>query len=292
MEKAFLIPFLKAAIPEFDWILSDMEDNGGWLNLNENLIQNSILLKMEWWKAYEDEKLFNIYRALMLVDFDELKEIKTKEQAEQLNKELISELSQYIQSDEYKELSLIKPLSDDEKKELKKEIEKLLSDLSEEEQIKYWRDVSFYFLGFFCTFFDLLSLMVHGRSMRQLVRDAKQNDDQAFILAAQTDRMVLYLPYFQERLKRAQLSNDEVFLRDLSYRIRNPIIRSKIKRRTLWLLFALLESEGHLDMPLSELLELCKDIGVYGDQFGIGDENSLSKRRREYQSNQGTRKIF
>jgi len=292
MEKEFLIPFIKAAIPEFDWILSDMEENGGWLNLNENLIQTFIQLKLEWWKAYDDEKLFNVYRALMVLDLDDLKAIKTKEQAEELNKDIISELSEFIQSEEYLELSTIKPLSDDEKEKLKKETEKMLSDMSEQERIEYWRDISFYWLGFFCTFFDLLSLMIHGKSLRQLVNEAKQGDDKSFILAAQTDRMVLYLPYFQERLKRAQLGNDGVFLRELSYRIKNPLVRGKIKRRTLWLLFALLESEGQLDMPLSELLVLCEETGVYGDQFGIGDENSLGKRRREYISNQGTGKIF
>lgn len=205
MEKELLIPFLKASIPEYDWILSDMEKSGGWLNLNENLIQNTISLKLEWWKAYEDEKLFNVFRLLMFLDPDEIKELNTVEKAEQVNEELTNDVYEFIQSDEYKELTDIKPFTEEGKKEIKKATEKWLAGLSEEETKKYWTDISHYWLGFFATFFDLLALMIQGKSMRQLVKEASNGIDASYHQAVQIDRTVLFLPYFQQRLLRAQL---------------------------------------------------------------------------------------
>lgn len=172
--------------------------------------------------------------------------------------------------------------------ELRTELERA----SEEERKIYWQNVGFFWMGFILTFFDLLALMIHGKCMRQLVMEARNGDDRAFALAVQIDRTVLSLKYFQNRINRAQLSRDYEFLDSVAYRIRNPAVRGKIRRRTLWLFFAVLDSEGLLNMPAEELLEMCEEAGVYGKEFGVGDANSLGKRRREYFRNRGTRKYF
>ena len=289
MEKEILLAFLKAALPAYDSILGDLEKSNGWLNLNENLIQNAIALKLQWWKAYDDEKLFKIYQLLMFLDLDDIKAIKTEEDALKIREELTNEHLKFINSEEFKNL---RPYTDEEIAEMREAMEKMLSELSEEEKKKFWTNVAYYFLGLYSGFFDLLALMIHGKTMRQLVTEAKEGNDDSYCLAVQTDRMVIYLPYFQERLTGAQLGRDADFIDKLGYRFKNPILRGKIRRRTLWLLFALLEIEGQLEMPLKDLLPLCIDVGVYGDQYGVGDENSLGKRRREYYKNRGTRKYF
>jgi len=292
MEREFLIIFLKSILPQFDLILSSMEDSHGWLNLPLPLIDNLVRLKLKWWAAYENEKLFSLYRLLMFVDIDTMKNIQTQEEAEILKASLVNEIYDYINSEEYRELQELKPITKEEKKELSDEISKWLEDLTEEERREFWRNVAYYWLGFFTTLFDILAVMIHGRSMRQLVSEAKAGDDNAMSLAIQIDRMVIYLPYFQERLLRAQAGCEINLLDKIGYRIKNPIIKGKIRRRTLWLLFAILESEGHFNMPLKDLLAICAELGVYGDKYGIGDENSLGKRKREYLKNRGTRKYF
>jgi hypothetical protein len=266
-----------------------MEKSGGWLKLNAPLLDSVTKFKLQWWKAYENEKVFKTYQALMLIDIDTLKSIQTIEEAEIIKQSLINESYALLNSDLVKET---RPFTEDEKAEMIQALQAMLAAFSDEERKEYWQGVAFYWLGFIITFFDILSLMVHGKSLRQLVTAAKQGDDEAYYLAVQVDRTVLFLPCFQDRLLQAQMSGDSQFLESLAYRIKNPIIRGKIRRRTLWLLFALLESESQLDMPLRELLELCIQVGAYGKEFGVGDENSLAKRKREYQANHRTRKIF
>lgn len=289
MKKESLAPFLRSVIPEYDLMIADMENSGGWLVLNDNIIENSIRLKLEWWKAYEDEKLLKTYQLLMFFDLEELKQIKTEQEALHAREELESFMLEFAESKDFKEC---RPLTDEETAEIKQYIERVLADSTKEEQVEFWRDISFQLLGLYSSFFDLLALMIHGKSMRQLVFEAKENNDKSFVLAVQTDRMVLSLPYFQQRMLKAQLRGERQFLDELGYRMKNPVIKGKIRRRTLWLVFALLENEGLLDMPLNELLYICTEAGIYGDTYGIGDENSLGKRRREYKLNKGTRKYF
>lgn len=289
VSKEFFTHFLKAALPEFEWVLSEMEKSGGWLNLPQNLVDVFFKLKFQWWLAYDNDRIFNTYQALMFIDVETLKSIQSQEEANALTEALKSDLYDLLKSEEF---ISSKPYTEEEKKAIVEYLKQMLEKATDVERKEFWQSVAFYWLGFIVTFFDLLALMVHGRSMRQLVASAKGGNDAAYTLAVQVDRTVLFLPYFQQRLQRAQLSKDTVFLDLLGYRLKNPIIKGKIKRRTLWLLFALLDSEGQLDMPLTELLQLCEDVGAYGKEFGVGDENSLSKRRREYRENHGTRKIF
>ncbi|NOY73951.1 MAG: hypothetical protein GXP14_16545 [Gammaproteobacteria bacterium] len=133
------------------------------------------------------------------------------------------------------------------------------------------------------SFFNYLALMIHGRSMCQLITDAKDGDDVAFCLAVQIDRTVLQLPCFQKRLLKSQFSDDDVFLEKLASRIRTPILQSKIRYRTLMLTFAILDVANMLyDLPLEKLLDICEAIGVTGGENGIDDVDKLAKRRLEY----------
>ena len=51
--------------------------------------------------------------------------------------------------------------------------------------------------------------------------------------------------------------------------------------------FALLDDEGFLEMPLNDLMAVCEDIGVYGREFGVEDTESLRKRRKYYREQTG-----
>jgi len=218
-----------------------------------------------------------------------IKGLQSPEEAKALEVTITLDAYELVTS---KELNDARPYTDEEKLAQVEALKELLAVATDDEKREFWQQMAFYWLGMLLAFHELLALLVHGRSMRQLVNDAKRGDDKAYVLAVQTDRTVLNLPYFADRLLRAQISGDHVFLDSLGYRMKNPLINGKIKNRTLFLLFAILESENKLDMPLKELLQLCQDVGVYGKQYGVGDVNSLGKRRREYKKNQGTRKYF
>jgi len=133
------------------------------------------------------------------------------------------------------------------------------------------------------SFFNCLALMIHGRSMCQLITDAKSGDDAAFCLAVQIDRTVLQLPYFQKRLLKSQFSDDEEFLKKLASRIQTPILQSKIRYRTLMFTFAVLDIANFLDkLSHEKLLNICVEIKVTGGDSGIDDVDKLGKRLQEY----------
>ncbi len=133
------------------------------------------------------------------------------------------------------------------------------------------------------SFFDILALMIHRRSMCQLISDAKDGDDEAFCLAVQIDRTVLQLPYFQQRLLKSQFTYDVDFLDKLSSRIRTPILQSKIQYRTLTLIFVLLDDMNILfDLPHRKLRDVCEEIGVTGKENGIDDVSTITYQLNKY----------
>lgn len=157
--------------------------------------------------------------------------------------------------------------------------------LGSEEQVKAVKQAQIAMLAFLAAFFNTIAIMIHGRKMTDLVQAAEQGDDDAYCLAVQIDRRILSaLPYFKERHKKAISGVEIDFLDKLHYRITNPPFRSKIRHKTLWLTFAILDECGYLDGSLKhrEILDICEEAGVGGSQNGIEDVGYLSKRLREY----------
>ena len=176
-------------------------------------------------------------------------------------------------------------MSDDEFNSFKDEIDQ---DINKEDtlSVQEQQEGLLYIYILITHFFNILALMIHRRSMCELVNDAKNGDNEAFCLAVQIDRTVLQLPYFQKRLLKSQFSNDAEFLNKLASRLRTPISQSKIRYRTLILTFAMLDDMDILDsLTLEELLNVCDKIGVTGKEHGIDDVDKLRKRLHEYRKN-------
>lgn len=91
---------------------------------------------------------------------------------------------------------------------------------------------------------------------------------------------------------KAQLTGDEAFLYALAYRIKSPLVSTKIRYKELWLTFAILDDEGLLTLSHEEIFNICQEVGVYGRQYGVEDVGHLTKRLQEYRKLQGNRKIF
>lgn len=143
------------------------------------------------------------------------------------------------------------------------------------------------FTAFLVLFHDIVSFLVHGRRITDLVQSAINGDDEAFCLAAQTDRLVLSLPYFRERFFKAielETDDDARFIYNLSYRMQNPVLRGKIKHRKTWIALLLLDSMNLLDGSLTrtEILSMLDEAGIEG----IGSEDNLSRMLRKFRAYQ------
>ncbi|MFZ2170989.1 MAG: hypothetical protein WAW61_15300, partial [Methylococcaceae bacterium] len=164
----------------------------------------------------------------------------------------------------------------------------------EEERVDICNRAICYLTFFLITFHNHLAIMVHGRKMTQLVTEAIQGNDDAFVLAAQIDSTVLQsIPYFQERVTRARREGDSNFLDKLAYRQKIPPLQGKIRFRLLYLLFAMLDGMNILsDLTCSEILDICDAAGLDRWQNRIEDEGYLAKRLREYRRFQIHKSIY
>lgn len=141
--------------------------------------------------------------------------------------------------------------------------------------------------AFLVLFHDIVSFLVHGRRITDLVQCALNGDDEAFFLAAQTDRLVLTIPYFRERMLKAlnlQTDEDARFIYNFAYRMQNPVLRGKIKHRKVWIALLLLDSMSLLDGSLTrtELLAMLDEAGIEG----VGSEDNLSRMLRKFRAYQ------
>ena len=141
------------------------------------------------------------------------------------------------------------------------------NDFPEDEKNAALKTATFFWAFFFCSFFNTLSLMIHGVKLTSLVPLALAGDDDAFLKAVQVDHMLLvHHPYFRERKAVAQNNGEADFLSKLAYRESNSPLRGKIRYPALYMLFGILESfrwlnelkhdglQGALHDGLSELL--------------------------------------
>lgn len=141
--------------------------------------------------------------------------------------------------------------------------------------------------GFLVFFHDTISFLVHGRRITDLIQSAINGDDEAFCLAVQTDRLVLTIPYFRDRMLKAlnlQSDDDAKFIYNLSYRMQNPVLRGKIKHRKVWIALLLLDSMNLLDGSLTrtELLVMLDEAKIEG----VGSEDNLSRMLRKFRAYQ------
>ena len=274
------VRLLKALVPQIDDVLGYMEDNGGWLPLNDQFLSAVHNLSIKKWSEYYlDERKLKAIWLLMFVGEEGVKEITDPEK---VRDDLKSDLTEFLEGPE------LTPPTDAELEEFKAEF--AASD--EATQTAITKQTIFMYLGFITSLFNYLALMVHGRTMCQLVADALGGDDDAYRRAVQIDRTVLTLPYFQDRLLKAQFSNDAHFLKTVGDSLKRPILSSKIRYRTLWLTFAILEDEGLIGLPHDQILDICEQIGVYGKAYGVEDVGHLRKRLRDYRRYQRTSNIF
>lgn len=166
----------------------------------------------------------------------------------------------------------------------RKDAEALFKSMSVEEQAESVRQAQHFFCFFFASFYQNLSVMVHGEKLTSLVAQAKAGNDKAFAKAIQIDKRILTVdPYFRERYERAQMEPPGDFFDDVAYRLKAPPYRGKIRHKSLWLAFSILERSGLLDtLTHREIMEMCDEAGVGGDKNRIASEKHLGNRLREY----------
>ncbi|HUX80431.1 MAG TPA: hypothetical protein VMW10_11925 [Alphaproteobacteria bacterium] len=283
LTREFASSYLKEIIPEYEEMLVFIEQNGGWINMPPKMIE--IIDRLKLHNYPELYRSAEMHAKMLLLAFMSVEELNTlgaefKLMSDNDKVYCMQDLVQFMgdTSDAF-----LESIPDTPEKE--QATKTALNKLSSEDQAKAVKQAQIAMLAFLASFYSTISIMVHGRKMTDLVQAAEQGDDDAYCLAVQIDKRILSaLPYFKERYEKAISSVEIDFLDKLHYRITNPLLRSKIRYKTLWLTFAFLDECGYLDGSLKhrEILDICEEAGVGGHLNRIEDVGSLSKRLREY----------
>lgn len=292
LSREFISSSLKEFIPEYEEMLIYIEQSGGWIAMPPKILKIVDRLKIHNYpELYRNEGTIS---KLLLLSFMSVEKIN----------ELGAELLQMPERDRpHRVEELIKSIGEatdtisenfPDTPEKEQEANQIFSELCPDDQAKAIRQAQIMMSAFLAAFFNLISMMTHGRKMTDLVQAAERGDDHAFQLAVQIDKRILSgLLYFKERHEKAISGGDIDFLDKLHYRLTNPLLRSKIRYKTLWLALAYLDVSGHLDGSLKhrEILDICNDAGVGGYKNRIEDVAYLSIRLREYRKFQKTNEM-
>lgn len=271
---------LRSAIPDAEWLLRQIESQDGWFRFPPFLIETIANLKLgNYPLLYTCEPAIT---GIFLRGFLGEEEIKALAlEVESMGLEERATAFGEIAADLNSSFENIEIPKTPEQRRVAKE---LFESLSPEEQAQSIKATQHFFLSFFATFYQNLSTMVHGEKLTSLVAQAQAGDDHAFVKAVQIDRRILTtLPYFQQRYATAHDEADSNFFDLLAYRQKSAPYRGKIRHKSLWLAFSMLEQAGLLDsLSHREILEMCDEAGVGGYENRIQSVKHLSSRLQEY----------
>lgn len=275
-----VVESLRSSIPDAEWFLRHIESEQGWVRFPPYLANTITNLKIQNYPLlYSSEGAIAAIFLKGLMTADEIHELNSELESATLD-ERGEFLTNFIASLTEVADSIEIPKTPEAQEAAR---QKFLS-LSEEDQKKAVKVSQHFFAFFFASFYQNLSVMVHGEKLTSLVAQAVAGSDVAFAKAVQIDRRILTeYPYFRERFARAQMEGDSDFYDLVSYRVNAPPYRGKIRYKTLWLTLSVLDSTGFLnELKHREILDVCDEVGVDGWANRIQDVKYLSKRILEY----------
>lgn len=271
---------IASSIPEAEWLLDKIESDDGWFRFPSVLVDAIKNLKIDSYPLlYENERSITRMLELAFVGEANIDEFNIEFARASLQKrdamlgEILIEFDEFMDSVDF-------PKTPEQQSRAKGEFDAL----SKEEQSEAILFAQRWYCFFFASFFQNLSMMVHGEKLTSLVAQAKNGNDEAFVKAVQIDRRILItIPYFKERFARAQDEGDTEFSDKIAYRLKCAPYKGKIRFKSLWLTFSLLDQLGLLDtLTHSEVLEICDKAGVGGEKNRIDDVKTLTKRLKDY----------
>jgi len=282
--------FVVQFAPEYAAILRDLQRQGKWLRLPDEMLNIRNNLKIHnYVELYDDEKRIGVAMFIGLLGQQGFKELNS-EVSELSREEQSAWLHEFVaDADAFDIESSFPPESEEARRELTKQFE----ELSEEEKKEAIKQARLFWGFVFAYFHNVLSLMIHGAKLSTLVPQAISGDEDAFVKAIQIDRsLTVHHPFFRQRRLEAQEKGESKFLARIAYRENNPTLRGKIRYPGLYMVFACLEATNWLhDFTHNEILDLCDEAGLDRYQNRIEDVNYLTKRLLEYRRMQKIRGV-
>lgn len=282
IDRSSAVRLIRGMTADWLWLLKHIESEDGYVRFPQQFSRMIVNLKIDTYpRLYENETAIG---AMMLRAFfspDEIKDLVAK--LESLTPE---ERGEYLDDATQDMMTVGDSIDIPKTPAAQKRAEAAFNALSDEqksEAVKFWQHIM---MAFLATFYQMLSVTVHGEKLTSLVAQAKAGSDKAFAKAVQIDKRILSaVPYFKRRFDEANTEGDRKFTEDVGAHLARPPYKGKIRHKSLYLTFAYLDLAGLLGtMQHREILDLCDEAGVGGYANRIEDVKNLSKRLAEYRA--------
>lgn len=271
---------LRSFIPDAEWFLAQIESQQGRFKFPPYLSNIIVNLKLESYPLlYQNEGAIGAMMFRGFMTTEELKKLATdleKATPEERGEFLLDFSNDLNQSLDHFEI----PKTPAEQIEAQNRFNGFTPE-QKEESVKISQH---FFCSFFASFYQTLSIMVHGEKLTSLVAQAKAGNDEAFVKAVQIDKRILTtIPYFIDRYSRAHDEDNSNFYDQLSYRLQCPPYKGKIRHKTLWLTFSILDQLNLMDnLSHPQILKICDEAGVGGYENRIQSVKHLSNRLDDF----------
>lgn len=208
ISKVAITELLRSFVPDCEWLLRRIESEQGWLCFPPALSTVIKNLKLENYPLlYENENAIGSALPRGLFSDAEINELNTELELaspEQSGEFLLDFTTGFDEG-----LKQVEFPTTPEQVEKQKE---LFDAMHSEEKAAAIRGAQYLLIAFLASFYQTLSMMVHGEKLTSLVTQAKAGNDDAFVKAIQIDKRILNtVPYFSERYSRAQDQGDSNF---------------------------------------------------------------------------------
>lgn len=289
IDRRSAVKLLQIAAPEWEGFLTLLESAKGRLRFRSGLMRAIQNLKIENYPLlYENERAIGVALLRVVGSADELKAFDDElrrakpEERGEAARELGEVLGELVDAMEF---------PDDPTVDQQAAARSAFDSMPPDERTEAASIVQLVLAGALAAFYEQLSLMVHGERMTSLVAQAKAGKDDAFVKAVQIDgRALTEIPYFRERYAQARMSDETEFLARVWRRQVAPPYKGRIEHKSLYLMFAFLDSVGLLkSFTQPELLDLYDELGLGGKRRRIDDDKNMGKRLAEYRRFQSRR---
>lgn len=271
---------LRSGMADTEWLLGEIESQEGWFRFPPfftNAIRN---LRIEGYPLlYTNEASISVVLLKGFMTDEEIREFCAEMDAASLPErgEFLTEFATFAGE-------FVETIEIPKTPQAQEAANVAFLALSPEEQAEAIKISQHTFMFALTAFHQSLSIMVHGEKLTALVAQAIAGNDDAYVKAIQIDKRILSeIPYFKQRFAQAQSDADSDFFDLVSYRLKTAPYRGKIRHKSLWYAFSVLEQAGWLNaLKHRELLDICDEVGIGGYKNRIQSEKHLANRLRDY----------
>jgi len=281
-KKELVLSLIEQMAPQYLEMFRDVQKPGGWRTLAERFGEIRKRLKLDSYVTLYGNETW-VYNALWMALLGVEGVKRTSEELNAASSEEQQGFLDELTADVTQDNGWLDEMFPDSVE--KQEEQRLAFEaLPEDERAQVVQRGQHLFAFVMASFYDCISVMVHGEKLTSLVPKAIGGDRNAFLKAIHIDKSILHAhPEFKNQYEQALSNQDRDFLRNIGYRIEASPTRGKIRFPGVYMIFALLESLRWLnDFRHEEILDLCVDAGLDRWQNRIEDVTYLTKRLGEY----------